>query len=67
MSGWDTSLTLITVEVLVHDYGTLEVNGKTIYISVPSGVNFRSGLPLFGGLPVVYLMMVGVSKHVGGD
>jgi hypothetical protein len=31
MSGWDTSSALITVEGLMDDYGTVELNGKTVY------------------------------------
>jgi hypothetical protein len=39
MSGWDTSSAQITIEVLVDDYGTVELNGKTIFSIPPSGVN----------------------------
>jgi hypothetical protein len=37
MSGWVTSSAKITIEVMVDDYGTVELNGKTIYSIPPSG------------------------------
>jgi hypothetical protein len=39
MSGWDPLSALITVEVLMDDYGTVELNGKTIGTIPASGVN----------------------------
>jgi hypothetical protein len=40
MSGWDTASAMITVEVLMDDYGTVELNGKTIFTISSANTNY---------------------------